>query len=146
LDTQTLVHAVLLGTIAFTIGAIVVAALAYMRHRVSSDGTRRRSILLFSIANLTAGIALGYLANEQLPFVACDAFGGYVAGGAMCALSVYVAAPLGFGMGLLVCSFWWSLNGVRSNSTPHTDARASAALDQSPSARAGGRTLDGSIH
>ena len=29
--------------------------------------------------------------------------------------------------------------GARSNSTPHADARASAVLDQTPSARAGGR-------
>jgi hypothetical protein len=36
-----------------------------------------------------------------------------------------------------VALYWWRPSP--SNSTPHADARASSVLDQSPSARAGGR-------
>jgi hypothetical protein len=44
-----------------------------------------------------------------------------------------------FAVGLASCLVFMLLGRLRSNSTPHTDARASAVLDQSPSARAGGR-------
>ena len=41
----------------------------------------------------------------------------------------------GAALGLVV----WAVLGQRSNSTPHADTRASSALDQPPSARAGER-------
>jgi len=47
-----------------------------------------------------------------------------------------------FIFGFLCCAAvirWGGLGVAPSNSTPHTDARSSAALDQPPSARAGGR-------
>jgi hypothetical protein len=55
--------------------------------------------------------------------------------------------PLGvIHLALVVVGLWWGIRILRrhgdaepSNSTPHADARASAVLDQTPSARAGGR-------
>jgi hypothetical protein len=46
------------------------------------------------------------------------------------------AAPL-FAVGLATCLVFMLLGRLHSNSVPHTDARATSALNQPPSARAG---------
>jgi hypothetical protein len=54
----------------------------------------------------------------------------------------YVPTALGtFAVVFLACATFavWDRRDLRSNNTPHTDARASSVLDQTPSARAGER-------
>ena len=48
------------------------------------------------------------------------------------------AGPL-LALGLATCLVFMLLNRLRSNSTPHPDARATSALNQAPPARAGER-------
>jgi hypothetical protein len=55
---------------------------------------------------------------------------------ALTAYGLAVLLPLTFSPAVGLALAWC---GMRSNSTPHTDARASSALDRSPRARAGER-------
>ena len=116
---------------------MVVATVVYLRRRIHKDGRGRRSGVLFAIGALATAIAIGYVAFLWLPWPLCEAFAQEL-GGAWCGLTAYVAAPIGFIVGMMIFSAIWSMKGVRPNSAMDSDTY-SAPLRAPVSARHCGR-------